>query len=684
MNRTRFFLGLNSIWSGAAVVLSLLSLSAAAQTGPTITQQPASQAVAPGSAVTLTVGVAGTGPFTYQWQFDGTNLPNGIITTVAGNGSSATSGDGGPATSAGLSYPAGLAVDSFGNLFIADSGNNRIRKVDTNGIITTVAGTGAAGYSGDSGPATSATLYNPVGISVDSAGNLFIADYDNQVVRRVDTNGKISTVAGKGSSGYSGDGTFATNASLASPTDVAVDAFGDIFIADSSNERIREVASNGIISTVAGTGAGGSSGDGGPAIDALFNAPAMLAFDAHGKLFIVDQQNQKIRVMSTNGIINTFAGKGANGYSGDGGPATNATFNVPLGIALDPLGIVFIADLDNNRVRQVDLDGFITTVAGNGTGGFSGDGGTATNSHLNSPYSVAADAFGDLFFGDAGNSRVRKVNLLGGKPSLPLRAVSAANAGQYRVIVTNPYGSATSAVATLTMSIPAENPATATASPEVVNGFVVGATITFPGAGYTNAPEVSIVGGNGSGATATSSISNGVVVAITIVNPGSGYTGTPAIVIEPPPYPPTQAVGIAVVINGFVTGVDITVQGYGYGTNNPPVYFFGGGGSGATGVAVVSNGVLTGVTITSPGSGYTNAPDVLIAAPQGAASLSIAVYSVVVNMALIPGYTYQLQSTTDFTTWSDVGGPFLATNSLSSQVFNVSSNAVYYRLEQAP
>jgi len=238
-----------SILPRTIAILAILAQLARAQTGPTITQQPQSQTNLAGANVTLSVAVSGTGPCTYQWQFNGANLPN-IITTVAGTSYlypfqsplySHPAGDGGPATSASLSEPFGVAVDAFGNLFIADTNNRRIRKVDPNGIISTVAGDVTIGYFGDGGPATDASLSQPSGVTADASGNLFIADTQNFVIRKVDVNGIITTVAGNGAYGYSGDGGPATSASLSYPSGVAVDASGNLFIADRNNDVIREV-----------------------------------------------------------------------------------------------------------------------------------------------------------------------------------------------------------------------------------------------------------------------------------------------------------------------------------------------------------------------------------------------------------------------------------------------------------
>jgi sugar lactone lactonase YvrE len=333
---------------------------------------------------------------------------SGIITTVAGNGSLGYGGDGGPASSAQLNSSYGVAVDSAGNLFIADTYNERIRKVSSSGIITTVAGDGSWGYSGDGGQATSAQLDNPYGVAVDSAGNLFIADTYNHRVRKVSTSGIITTVAGAGSSGYSGDSGQATSAQLYYPSSVTLDSAGNLFIADSNNHRIRKVSSSGIITTVAGTGVAGYSGDGGSAISAQLNYPYGVVMDFTGNLFISDGDNHRIRKVSS-GIITTVAGNGSSGYSGDSGPATSAQLYYPNGLAVDSAGNLFIADESNNCVRKVSSSGTITTVAGNGSYGYSGDDGPATSAQLYYPTGVAVDSADNLFIADYYNSRIRKV-----------------------------------------------------------------------------------------------------------------------------------------------------------------------------------------------------------------------------------------------------------------------------------
>jgi uncharacterized protein (TIGR03437 family) len=328
-------------------------------------------------------------------------VSGGIITTVAGGGMVSFSGDNGPATSAELSNPDAVALDSAGNLYIADGLNYRLREV-SNGVITTVAGNGTPGFSGDNGPATSAQL-QPSGVAVDSAGNLYIADSNNCRVRKV-SNGVITTVAGDGTPGFGGDNGPATSAWLFYPGGLAVDSAGNLYIADSANFRIRRI-SNGVITTVAGNGTQGFSGDNGPATSAQLNGPSGVAVDSAGNLYIADYLNNRVRKVS-NGVITTVAGNGTQGFSGDNGPATSAQLQYPGGIAVDSAGSLYIADTYNNRVRKVS-NGVITTVAGNGTQGYSGDNGPATSAELYYPYGVAVDSAGNVYIVDVGNNRIR-------------------------------------------------------------------------------------------------------------------------------------------------------------------------------------------------------------------------------------------------------------------------------------
>jgi trimeric autotransporter adhesin len=313
-----------------------------------------------------------------------------------------------PATGASLNFPTGIAVDPSGNLFIADRDNNRIRKVNTTGIITTVAGNGTRGYSGDGGAATSTELNLPQAVAVDAVGNLYIADRNNHRIRKVTTNGIISTVAGNGTAGFSGDGGAATSARLNYPQAVAVDEAGNLYIADRDNNRIRKVRSNGTIITIAGNGTEVFSGDGGVATSAGVFAPQNIAVDGSGNVYLADP-SFRIRKINTTGIISTVAGNGIDGYNGDGIAATNASLSFPRGMSIDGTGNLYISDNSNNRIRKVSTTGIISTVAGS-TRGFSGDGGAATSAMLRGPYDVAVDAAGNLFIVDRANHRIRKVS----------------------------------------------------------------------------------------------------------------------------------------------------------------------------------------------------------------------------------------------------------------------------------
>jgi sugar lactone lactonase YvrE len=332
--------------------------------------------------------------------------PEGLITTVAGNGTCCFSGDGGPATSAQLNAPNAVALDAIGNLYIADANNNRIRKVTPNGVISTCAGTGTPGFSGDGGPANLAQLNGPLAVAFDQVGNLYIADMWNYRVRMVTPSGTISTFAGNGSYGSSGDGGPATSATLGYPQALAVDAAGNVYIDDWAWCNVREVGTNGTIKTVAGQGPN-YPGDNGPATSAGLTYPSGVAVDPSGNLYIAEQYGYRLRIV-TNGVITTFAGNGSN-YFGDNGPATAAGVLAPQGTALDSAGNLYIADTSNNVVRKVTRLGVITTVAGNGTYGYAGDDGPATNAQFRSPTAVAFDSSGNLYIADGHNARIRVV-----------------------------------------------------------------------------------------------------------------------------------------------------------------------------------------------------------------------------------------------------------------------------------
>lgn len=320
------------------------------------------------------------------------------ISTIAGNGTTGFAGDGGPATSAQLSFPGSIAVDSSGNIYIADSGNNRIRKI-SNGNISTVAGNGTAGYTGDKAAATSAELNNPTGVAVDSSGNLYIADTNNQVVRKVDTSGNITTFAGDNGvgAGYSGDTGTATNAQLNAPTAVAIDSSGNLYIADANNNTIRVVTA-GTINTVSATSGTVIHPDG-------------LAVDAAGNLYIADTPNRRI-VKLSNGVLTVVAGNETIGSAGDNGLAVNAQLYDPFGVAVDAAGYVYIADTFNSRIRKVSLDGTLSTIAGTGYPSYYGDGGQATSATVYFPHAVAVDSSGRVYVADTVNHAIRMLQPL--------------------------------------------------------------------------------------------------------------------------------------------------------------------------------------------------------------------------------------------------------------------------------
>ena len=398
----------------------------------------------------------------------------GNITRIAGNGQSGYAGDGGAATAAQLEYPDGIAIDAAGNIYVADMTAQAVRIIAPNGSISTYAGQGTAGYTGDGGSAILAQINAPMGLALDAAGDLYIADSGNHAVRKVSKNGSISTAAGIGSPGYSGDGGAATAAALDQPEGVAVEPSGVFYIADTFNNRVRVVASGGIIQTVAGTGISSYSGDGGAATSAALFLPTDVASASGGNLYIADYGNSRIRqvaqgkiqtVVGSNatsvifneapattirlngptglaidnsgdifiaeggigtgtglglgdykiwkidgsGVVSTAAGDGIENYSGDGGAATAAQINTPSNLVLDPVGNVYIADTANNRVRRISPDGVIVTVAGTGVAGYSGDGGPGASAMLNGPEGLAADADGNVYIADTKNNRIRKL-----------------------------------------------------------------------------------------------------------------------------------------------------------------------------------------------------------------------------------------------------------------------------------
>jgi len=338
------------------------------------------------------------------------------VSTIGGTGNQDYTGDGGQAIDADISLPTGIAIDNAGNIYFSEVGNSVVRKIAADGIITTVAGqVGQFGFSGDGGIATSAKLNFPTGIAVDTDGNLYICDKENHRIRKVDVaSGNITTVAGNGTDGSDGDGGQAISAQLNTPQGVVIDANGNLYICDDLNNKIRKVTTNGIITTIAGTGEYDFSGDGGLATAAKLKGPIDIDIDNAGNIFFAD--DDRIRKIDSNGIITTVAGKQSfDEFNGDGGLAIDAKFNDPRGVIVDALGNIFITDSSNHRIRKVTTDGIINTIVGTGSigffgGGFNGDGQPGTETQLKSPSDIVIDGTGSIIIADYKNHRIRKLS----------------------------------------------------------------------------------------------------------------------------------------------------------------------------------------------------------------------------------------------------------------------------------
>jgi trimeric autotransporter adhesin len=451
--------------TGRFIRLATLAIAAASYAMPqsviqTVLGGPPNSIPALSATLNNPIGIVIDSSGNYYVSLQGIDLvikigANGIASPFAGNGASGFSGDGGPALQAELNNPAGLAVDSSGNVYIADSTNNRIRMVNSQGIITTVAGSALSTYTGDGGPATSAGLQFPLALCFDPSGNMYIADTSHSVIRMVNTNGIISTFAGVGSVATGGDKGPATQAGLNQPAGVLADGKGNVYIADSSNNTVR-VVNNGIINEFAGQYLVGNTGDNGYAMNSLLNYPTSLSEDQAGNLYILDQNNNRVRVVSPSGLINAYAGSGVGGGAGDQGLATGASL-APRAITMDPANNLYIADGTNNRIREVyvsshvintiagnglstitprgillsgsmvyfsdttadrvrgvDLsNGATSLLAGDGVAEFQGDTAAATAASLNAPHGLAVDSSGNYYIADTGNDNIRQVNTAG-------------------------------------------------------------------------------------------------------------------------------------------------------------------------------------------------------------------------------------------------------------------------------
>jgi trimeric autotransporter adhesin len=529
-----------------------------------------------------------------------------IINTVAGNGAAGTSGDGGSATAAALNQPGGVALDASGNLFIADTTNNRIQKVSAGGIVATVVGSG--------GLVASPPLAQPGGVFVDGSGNLFIADTGNHQIREVPANGaKVTTIAGGGSFGFYGDGGLATAAALQDPSGVFVDGSGNVFVADSGNNVIREFTVGGNITTVAGnsTLSGGFSGDNGPATSAQLNSPTGVFVDISGVIYIADQLNNRIRKVS-GGTITTIAGTGIGGYSGDNGPGTSAELYRPSGVAVDASGNVFIAATYNNRIREVSPGGTITTVAGNGNNGFTGDNGPATSASLSRPNGVALDASGDLFIADTDNNRIREVS--SAAPSIlpsgvvPVDStVTTIQPGEWVSI----YGSH---LATSTATWTGNFPTTLGGASVTIDGIAAYLSYASPGLINVQAPNDTFTGS----------------VPVVVTTAGGSFTSTVTLAQFAPSF--------LLFDNKHVTGIILRTDGSGsQGTGSNSYDFLGPTGN-SLGFPSVAAKAGDSIYLYAVGLGPTTPPIQAGQAFSGAAPTTNTVNLLINNMSVIPSF----------------------------------------------
>jgi sugar lactone lactonase YvrE len=482
----------------------------------------------------------------------------GTINTVAGYATWLYDGDGRIATNSGIFLPFGIAVDAAGDLFIADSSNNRIRRVDAStNVISTVAGTGVLGATGDGGLAINATLSNPTSIALDGAGNLYLADSGNNLIRRIDAfTGIITTYAGTpGQHGYTGDNGLATSATFNTPNGISFDENGNLYIADTGNHAIRKISPAGMITTVAGTGAAGFSGDGAAAINAHLNSPWSVTpvTTSNGVAFyIADQSNNRIRYVDPTGSISTIAGTGTQGFTGDGGAATNAQLNVPAGVLVDVAGNIYVADSGNNRVRRINPStGVITTIAGNSSESISGDGGPADAAGLYGPYSFALDTKGNLYIADVFHNRIREVSANDATLHFPTIRVGRVSAPQTQTLendgnaplnlsslaaVTNSQVDAgtttcstTSPVAPLAQCVIGANFAPTTIGPLIVGTINANSdagnspgVLTLTGQVLNVDPSTTVLTSNAN----PSIVGNAVIFSVTVTSSGATPTGT--------------------------------------------------------------------------------------------------------------------------------------------------------------
>ncbi|MES2390975.1 MAG: Ig-like domain repeat protein [Acidobacteriota bacterium] len=413
------------------------------------------------SAGTFVLGLAGTG------VGPEVALTPGTISALAGTGTAGYSGDGGAAVGAQLHAPSKETIDSAGNLYVADTANNVIREISASGVITTFAGTGVQGYSGDTGLASAAKLNQPGGVAIDAAGNLYIADTANNVIREVSAAGVITTVAGTGAAGYSGDGRSGISAKLNAPSGIAVDALGNLYIADTGNNVIRELTVLGTITTIAGTGNPGYSGDNGLPTVAQLRAPTAVVVDGTGNVVFADTGNSVVREVTPLGVVKTIAGTGIPGSSGDNGLAISAQLSAPSAVAVDSGGDVYIADAVGARIRRITAaTGVISTVAGDGATGSAGDNGPANAAEFSGPTGIALDGLGKLFVADTNNQSIRVINVQASSLTFADSTVGVKSSDSPQSLLVSNVGNS---ILTFTPPASGQNPSSSSASFSVAN-----------------------------------------------------------------------------------------------------------------------------------------------------------------------------------------------------------------------
>ena len=527
-----------------------------------------------------------------------------IIVTAAGTGSGTYSGDGGPATAAALHTPHGITFDASGNLYICDVNNNRIRKVTPAGVISTIAGTGVAGDSPDGAQATATNVYQPFDVVVDAAGNIYYCDQNNSKVKKINTSGIVTTIAGTSAYGFSGDGGPATSASLSKPTGLVFDGSGNLFFADQFNHRIRKISPSGIITTVAGTGSAAYGGDGGPATAASLSFPNFLSLDNSGNVLITDNGNHRIRKLTPAGIITTIVGNGSATFGGDGGQATAASIWYPGEALMDPAGNIYVSDNINNRIRKVTPAGIISTFCGTGSGTYCGDGGAPALACINGPVDVAIDAAGSLYISDLANNRVRKI-IMGNSPPYFTAGASASLTICQNATATNISSllavSDTNSGQTLTWSLLLA-PSHGTASVAYTTTST-GTTVTPTGLTYTPATGYS-----------------GTDICSVIISDGLAYdTITINIIITPLPSAGTIS-GASPLCLGTTAPFTSTVSG-GTWSSSPSSIATVGTSSGIVGGAAVGNAVIS-YTVTNTCGSATDTQMISVTTSASAGTIS--------------------------------------------------------------